>query len=238
MNHVTESTYDQSSISTAEPVDPPLLKRISWGAVFAGLITAVIIQLLLTLLGTGIGAASIDPLHERAPGEGLGIGAAIWFFASTLIAMYFGGRVAGRFSGAATKHERMLHGVFTWATTVILSVILLATAVGSMLGGAASMLGSAAGTAAQNPSVPAAVQQPAGAASRDPAAAAQTEQKAREAGDVAAKRVSQSALWSFFALMVSGIAAAMGGRSSGQRYAQRRTERHEHARPLKPQFAK
>ena len=231
MNHVTETTYDRSAI---DPIGPALPKRISWGAVFAGLTTAVIIQLLLTLLGAGIGAASINPLHERAPGEALSTGAAIWFFASTLIAMYFGGRVAGRFSGASTTHERTLHGVFTWATTVILSVVLLATAVGSVLGGAASLLGSAAGTALQNPSAQAAVQQPA----VNQAAAGQSEQRAREAGAVAAKRVSQSALWSFFALALSGVAAAMGARSSAHRHAGRHTDRHAHATHLKPQFAK
>ena len=238
MNHVTETTYDPSTIDRLEPAP---VRRISWGAVFAGLTTAVIIQLLLTLLGAGIGAATINPLQERAPGEGLGIGAAIWFMASTLIAMYFGGRVAGRFCGAATRHERTLHGVFTWATTTILSVILLATAVGSLLGGTASLLGSAAGTAVQNQSVQAAVQQSATSSpNNEPAAVAQTEQKAREAGAVAAKRVSQSALWSFFLLVLSGLAAAMGGRSSAQHSQNRytRSSERERAAHLKPQFAK
>src|SRR5688572_14890487 len=113
MKNVIESTYYPSN-AHPEPVRP---RRISWGAIFAGLTAAVIIQMLLTLLGVGIGAATINPLQEQAPGEGLGIGAAIWFFASSLIAMYVGGRVAGRFSNAPTRHDRMMHGIFTWAAT-------------------------------------------------------------------------------------------------------------------------
>lgn len=219
MKNITHSTYEPSPGIRAAG---PLHKRISWGAVFAGVTTAVIIQLLLTLLGVAIGAATVDPLREGAPGEGLGIGAAIWFFVSTIIAMYVAGRVAGRLSGAATKQDRMAHGLFTWATTSILSVIFLATAVGSLLGGAASMLGSAAGTAVQsqsaktgNPQAGVSVSATApGAANQDPAVVAQREQKAREVADTAAKRVSQSAMWSLFALVLSGLAAAMGGRSS------------------------
>ncbi len=235
MNHVTDPTYPSTVV---ESVDQPLLKRISWGAVFAGVTTAVIIQLLLTLLGVGIGAASIDPLQERAPGEGLGIGAAIWFFVTSLIAMYVGARVAGQYSNASLKKDRMLHGILTWATTSILSVILLATAVGSLLGGTASMLGSAAGTAMQNPSAQSAVQQSVPSdPSRQPAVAPQTEQKARETADVAARGVSQSAISSFFVLLLSGLAAAMGGRNSAPRSARHETDR-EHAAHLKPHFAK
>jgi hypothetical protein len=239
MNQVTESTYNESRQVARS--DPSFFKHISWGAIFAGLTTAVIIQLLLTLLGVGIGAASVDPLHERNSGEGLGVGAGLWFFISGIISMYVGGRVAGRFSGSATRQERMLHGVFTWATTSILSVILLATAVGSLLGGAASMLGSAAGVAAQNPSAQAAMNQPQALLSptgreqvNDPATRAQAEQKAREAGDKAAKRVSQSALWSFFALVLGGLAAAMGARSSAPKVV-RDTQRTAH---LQPAFSK
>ncbi len=36
-------------------------RRISWGAVFAGVIIVLIVQFLLSLLGVGIGASTIDP---------------------------------------------------------------------------------------------------------------------------------------------------------------------------------
>jgi len=216
MNHVTEQNYPQSAVTPTEP----LVKRISWGAVLAGLITALIIQLLLTLLGMGIGAATVEPLREHSPAAGLGVGAAVWFFLSSVIAMYVGGRVAGRFSGSRSAQERMLHGVLTWATATILSAIFLASAAGSLLGGAASLLGSAAATSVQTQQYqtagrePGTILSPTGREGVNEPANAQNEQKARAAGDVAARRVSRSALWSSFVLVFCGLGAAVGGRTS------------------------
>ena len=212
MTHVIEPTYDPST-----PVGPTFLKRLSWGAIFAGLTAAVISQLLLTLLGVGIGAASVNPLQEQAPGEGLGIGPMIWLFVSSIISMYVGGRVAGRFSNATTRHDRMMHGIFTWAATTILSAVFLASALSSLLGSAA---GSAAGTAVQAKSSQASGQPP----------VAVNEQEARQAGEVAAKRVSQSALGTFFVLLLSGLAAATGARGTAPRVSDTyvRTESETH----------
>src|SRR5437868_94109 len=85
------------------------LRPISWGAIFAGVIITVVLQLLLTLLGAGIGAASVDPLQQTHPGRGLGVGAAIWFFISTMIAVYVGSRVAGHLSRSVARSSGMLH---------------------------------------------------------------------------------------------------------------------------------
>ncbi|RMO12707.1 hypothetical protein ALQ46_04451 [Pseudomonas savastanoi pv. phaseolicola] len=45
----------------------PLLKRISWSAILAGVVLAMVVSLLLNLLGTAIGSASIDPMQEANP---------------------------------------------------------------------------------------------------------------------------------------------------------------------------
>lgn len=45
-------------------VDPSLtatLHKVSWGAIFAGVVLALAVQFFLNLLGVGIGAAVIDP---------------------------------------------------------------------------------------------------------------------------------------------------------------------------------
>ena len=41
-----------------------LIKRISWSAVFAGVLVAIVTQMLLTLLGLGIGLGTIDPFRN------------------------------------------------------------------------------------------------------------------------------------------------------------------------------
>ena len=74
MNLEHERVYgDRSAISRFDG-----LKRISWSAVFAGVLVAIVTQMLLTLLGLGIGLGTVDPLQERNPVAGLGIGSAIW----------------------------------------------------------------------------------------------------------------------------------------------------------------
>ena len=50
------------------------MKRISWSAVFAGVLVAIVSQMLLTLLGLGIGLSTVDPVSEQNPTAGLGTG--------------------------------------------------------------------------------------------------------------------------------------------------------------------
>jgi len=95
-----------------------------------------------------IGASTVDPLREQNPTKGIVIGAGIWVVVSSLIAIFIGSWVAGRLSGA-TRTDGRLHGLLTWSVATLLTVYLLTTAVGSMLGGAANLLGKAGGATAQ-----------------------------------------------------------------------------------------
>ena len=203
-------------------VETRTFKRVAWSAVFAGVVVTLIIQTLLSLLGIGIGAASVEPMQQTNPGKGLGIGAAIWFFICTLIAVYCGARVAGRMSAAVPKSERMLHGILSWATSAMFGVLALTTAAGSLVGGAASFLGTAAATnqgmysmrqesnLGMSSDMSRSNLSPTGRDAQNPQNQAQYEQQARAAGDVAARRVSQAAWWSFFVLLLSGIVAGIG----------------------------
>lgn len=125
---------------------PTALKRMSWGAIFAGVTVAIAVQLLLNLLGAGVGAATINPAAQQ-PGHGLAFGAAMWFVVSSIISLFVGGWVAGRLTGIPNKAEGALHGVVTWALSSLLLVYLLSTAVGGLLGGAATVLGQTASLA-------------------------------------------------------------------------------------------
>lgn len=117
-------------------------KHISWGAVFAGVLVAIVTQMLLTLLGLGIGLATIDPLEEANPASGLGTGAAIWYGVSTLLSLFMGGWVAGRLAAAPRTFDNTLHGVLTWCLTTLLTFYLLTSAIGRIVGGVGSLVGS------------------------------------------------------------------------------------------------
>jgi len=129
---------------------PSLARRVSWGAVFAGLIVSIVIQLTLTLLGASIGAATVDPLRESEPTKGLALGTGIWLLVSGLISIYCGACVAGRLSGGPRRADGMLHGIVTWSAATLATLLLLTTAAGALLGGTASFLSNALSGAQAN----------------------------------------------------------------------------------------
>ncbi len=118
------------------------LRRISWGAVFAGLFIVLAVELLLAMLGLGVGLSIVNPGQGNTPNaSSFGIGAGIWWGVSYLIALFAGGYVAARSTGQLTSWEGALHGLLTWAFTSVVTFYLLSTAVGSAIGGAFSAVG-------------------------------------------------------------------------------------------------
>ena len=130
--------YDETAPPQVE-VMPRAGRRVSWGAVFAGVMIVLAIQLLLSMLGLGIGLGTIDPTAGSTPNaSSLGIGAAAWWGLSYLIALFAGGYVAARLAPSRLGFDGALHGAVTWAFTLLVTFYLLTTAVGSVIGGAFS----------------------------------------------------------------------------------------------------
>jgi hypothetical protein len=128
--------YDRRALLDAE------LHKVSWGAIFAGVVLALVVQLLLNLLGAGIGAAVIDPATGDNPtATAFSLSTAGWFIASGVIAAFLGAFVASRLSYKPTRSTGALHGLTTWAVTTLLIVYLLTTSIGALVGGAFSGIG-------------------------------------------------------------------------------------------------
>ncbi|WP_046115949.1 hypothetical protein [Aquincola tertiaricarbonis] len=121
-------------------------KRVVWGAVLAGMVIAVVLQLLLSLLGAGIGLSTLDPLRANGSPQAssFGVGAALWWALSSLIALFAGGWVAGHLSGSSNRMDAMLHGLLAWGVATLLAVYLLSSLIGSVVRGGASVVGTAA----------------------------------------------------------------------------------------------
>lgn len=126
------------------------VKRISWGAVIAGVLIALVTQLCLSLLGLGIGMGTIDPVEESNPLKGLGTGALIWWSVTMLISLFAGGWVAGRLAGVPTSFDSILHGVLTWSVATLISFYLVTTTVGSIIGGVGNVIGKTASAAGRS----------------------------------------------------------------------------------------
>lgn len=143
-----------ATIVTAEavPVDRDLYgkgrTRLSWGAAFAGVVIAVAVQLVLGILGTGIGLSMVDPVEGTTPGAtGFGIGAGIYWLITTILALGLGGYAAARVSGVTERFDALVHGLVVWGVTLILTLYLLTSAVGGIIGGAFRTVGAVAGAA-------------------------------------------------------------------------------------------
>ncbi|WP_294327056.1 hypothetical protein [uncultured Sphingomonas sp.] len=134
------------------PVDETRLgktaTRLSWGAVFAGVVIAVAVQLVLGILGAGIGLSMVDPVEGTTPGAaGFGIGAGIYWLITTVVALGAGGYAAARVAGVHERFDALVHGLVVWGVTLILTLYLLTSAVGGIIGGAFRTVGAVAGTA-------------------------------------------------------------------------------------------
>ena len=136
---------------------PLVPRRVSWGAIAAGMVIAVVVQLVLGLVGAGVGLGAFDPLGYNSPDAAtFGIGAAIWWAISSVVALFIGGWVAGHLCGSPEKTDAVLHGLLTWGVGTIVTVYLITAMVSSVLRGGAAVIGKAASlTAAAAASDPA-----------------------------------------------------------------------------------
>ncbi|WP_394654228.1 hypothetical protein [uncultured Sphingomonas sp.] len=123
-------------------------KRVSWGAIFVGVVIAVAVQLLMGILGTGIGLSMVDPVEGTTPGAtGFGIGAGVYWLITTVVALGAGGYTAARVSGVTERFDALVHGLVVWGVTLMLTLYLLTSAVGGIIGGAFRTMGAVASAA-------------------------------------------------------------------------------------------
>lgn len=109
------------------------LPRISWGAIFAGVVVTLALSWLLHLLGTSIGVSIADASDTVAMGEGVAGGVAIWIVLSWLISFFIGSLVAARLAGSLEDFSGMLHGLVLWGLGTIIAVYLGYSGVMSVL---------------------------------------------------------------------------------------------------------
>jgi hypothetical protein len=117
-----------------------LLRRASWGAIFAGMFVTIVLQVMFTMLGAAIGGAIIDPMHQQNPTQGIAIGSGIWLLVTGLISIWIGSCIAGRLSGGPRRADGLLHGIVTWSVSTVGMLIAVATVGGALLGATGSLL--------------------------------------------------------------------------------------------------
>jgi hypothetical protein len=138
---------DRVIVNSGAPDGRPV-RRTSWGAVFAGALTALMVTLLLNLLFAGIGLQSFNPASEANTLEGFGTGSIVALVLTNVIALFLGGYIAGRLAGSPRRGDSVIHGILTWGVLTLGTILLLSTAIGRIVGGVAGVVGSTVSTVA------------------------------------------------------------------------------------------
>ena len=109
--------------------------RVHWGAIIAGLVTAISTQLLLSAIGAAMGFTNIagsDAPRSNAGNVAQAVG--IWTIISLFVSLFLGGWITARAYGSINRKTAALNGVILWATTLAISSWLLASGVSGTFG--------------------------------------------------------------------------------------------------------
>jgi hypothetical protein len=112
--------------------------RISWGAIFAGAVSALGLWLLLYAFGLAVGLTAIDP-NNPASLRSSGIFTGVWGLVSPLVALFIGGFVAGRGAGVSRRGEGAMHGLVMWGLSMVIGTFLVISAATAVIKGVASV---------------------------------------------------------------------------------------------------
>jgi len=139
------------------PTIESVFSAMSWPAVIGGAVVAASVTLVLLVLGSGLGLASLSFL----PGAGASattftIGAAIWLilvqWLSSGLGGYITGRLRTRWTGTHT-HEVFFrdtaHGFLTWALATLIGALVLSSAASLAIGTGSRAAATVASGAAQ-----------------------------------------------------------------------------------------
>ncbi len=199
-------------VTTAEAIRTTLLNRVSWSAVFAGIVMAFAAQLILNLIGLSIGAATM--LGASPTAAGFSLSAAIWAGITGIIAAFIGGYTAGRLAGEPEMTTAGWHGLISWGASILLVALLMTTAASGLFAGPLEAMVNQTGLAVTSTTGAAT----AGAAGETAAAAAATP-IAMDSGSIAV-----AAIVSAVALILGALAAWYGGCAGTVKVATLRNE--------------
>lgn len=131
---------------------------VSWGAIFAGALTACALSLIMFILGTGLGFSAVSPWTAYGiSAASLGLSAILWITFTQLLASGLGGYIAGRLRAKwlQTHTDEICfrdtaHGFLAWAIATFFMVTMVSSTLESLVKGGAratSAVVSAAGDA-------------------------------------------------------------------------------------------
>ncbi|RYE64769.1 MAG: hypothetical protein EOO83_00080 [Oxalobacteraceae bacterium] len=184
----------------------PLHVLVSWPAVIAGAAVAVAVGAMLNLLGVALGAGAFNPYDfDGGDADGFAAAAGMWAVVANSIALFVGGAIASRAAKYADHHKGALHGLSVWAVAFLLAILI---ASGSA---AVNTAGVASGEATRATAGETAIGDAMSPDRRVPDDALVVPPTDRIEAENTADNTATLALWGFLTMLLSGVAAVLGG---------------------------
>lgn len=171
--------------------------KISWGGIWAGVLTVMGTLLFLTALGLAIGVSAVDPGQTDA--DTLATGAAMWSGLSLLVALFVGGMAATRLGMVFDRAAGAFEGALVWVLSFLVVLWLASSGVQLVASGISDLFGDINIGQTLDPSI-------------TDQARAQLPAMADRAQEGATK-----AAWITFAAMLISMIAAVAGAMVGRR---------------------
>jgi hypothetical protein len=189
---------------------------LSAAAIVIGVFIALVGQILLALLGAGIGFSAFRVPATGGEAFAISWGAFIWWALSGILAAFAGGFAAFVWAPTNDRRSAWAHGFLTWCVTTVIVMAFVALAAGSSATLMSNLGGPAAAVAAQ---VEIAQRGLAG----EPPPRMTPETRARV--DAARKALGRLSLASFFALLLGAAAGVLGGNAAYETFRPDRPQR-------------
>lgn len=151
----TPNTYLGDSV--AAEIAARESNTISWRAIFAGTLIALLSYMILMSLGMAIGGSAIQgAIQGGTDMSSVGIGSVIWLAISVVVSLFLGAYFAARVSGLVFNRIGRVQGAVITALFFGLMLSQVGAAIGMVgrgVGQVAGSAGSAVGDLSQNPQV-------------------------------------------------------------------------------------
>ncbi len=171
--------------------------NVSWGAIFAGVVTFIALMFVFGLVSAALGFQGTD---------GMAVG--IWSAIALLVAL----AIAGFVSGTLAVRAGFLHGIGTWATSVVAMLVLVGWLGASVLGTIGGAVGNVAQTAIQESEVSTEdLGSAAEDANIDEQQLNQTQEQVEDTAQDAQEGLAASAWWAVAGLLIGAVVAGLTG---------------------------
>jgi hypothetical protein len=113
----------------------------TWTAVLAGVVTSLVVQILLTMLGFGVGLLAVDVASASEAPRTAGHVSFAWWAVSGVIAAFAGGAVAAANAPDQSDAGRVGHALAAWMVAIVVVVGVSAFTAGSSAGVVSNLVG-------------------------------------------------------------------------------------------------